>query len=296
MTMPDTNLDQIQRWMQTAITHSGGVSAETVSVEQIIRRSRQQTASERLQVYTHAYIARLLDCLREEYPAVRQASGDDAFDAFAVGYLQEYPSASYTLANLGVKFPDFLAQTRTLLVVPPTGGPHQPDRPQARRRTDDFADFLIDLARLERLYSELFDGPGVEGQSLLNASHLSAVPPGQWPDARLVPVCCLKLIKLDFRAHEYISALRRNENPVPPERTETFLAVTRRDFVIRRHALSHVQFELLRALIEGRTVSEAISAADAIMPHSFEAFAHSLHDWFSAWTAAGFFQTVVCPA
>jgi hypothetical protein len=152
------------------------------------------------------------------------------------------------------------------------------------------------LARLERLYGDVFDGPGVEGQPLLDAAQLKLVPPERWPDAKLVPVSCLRLVALEYPVHEYISAVRRGESPEFPLPAETFLAVTRRDYIIRRQSLSRVQFALLEAITEGRTVSEAISEALAIIPTSSEAFAHSLHDWFSAWTAAGYFQTVVLPA
>jgi hypothetical protein len=123
--MRPAELNQIQRWMQAVITHPGGVAEGAVSaaadamisnateqVEQIIRPSRKQTAAERLQVYSNAYFARLLDCLREEYPALRHAAGEDAFEGFAIGYLQQHPSQSYTLADLGAGFPGYLADPR----------------------------------------------------------------------------------------------------------------------------------------------------------------------------------------
>ena len=50
--------------------------------------------------------------LREEFTATRYAVGDELFDALAFGYLQHYPSRSYTLNTLGEQFPKFLAESR----------------------------------------------------------------------------------------------------------------------------------------------------------------------------------------
>src|SRR5437016_4065691 len=118
-------LSHIQRWMQSVIMHPDGVVAGISSdaarehidlgpedVGQVIARSAALTSIERLQIYANAYYARLFECLHEEFPALLQALGDETFDAFALGYLQKYPSRSYTLCNLGRDFPRYLAETR----------------------------------------------------------------------------------------------------------------------------------------------------------------------------------------
>lgn len=88
------------------------MDVDLADVEGVLARSNVLGPLDRLAVYGHAYFARLLDCLREEYPVLKHALGDEAFDAFATGYLQEHPSRSYTLFELGAKFPDFLRDTR----------------------------------------------------------------------------------------------------------------------------------------------------------------------------------------
>src|SRR6266849_5644114 len=106
---PWPNLAQVQRWMQAAIMHPGGVVAGVASpetrqhidvgpdeAETVVTRSRALTALERLAIYGHAYYARLLECLREEFPVLKHAIGDELFDAFVAEYLERYPSRSYT--------------------------------------------------------------------------------------------------------------------------------------------------------------------------------------------------------
>jgi hypothetical protein len=158
---PPQPLDVIQRWMQSVIVHPAGVAAgiksasQTSEIEQgadrleeLICRSRAQTSIERLEVYSNAYKARLIDVLIGDYPAFVHALGEEAFVGLASGYLEVHPPVSYTLGELGRSFADYLIQTR-----PPN---------ESEDGSPDWADFLIDLARLERCYSEVFDGPGIE--------------------------------------------------------------------------------------------------------------------------------------
>jgi hypothetical protein len=153
---PPQPLDVIQRWMQSVIVHPAGVAAgiksasQTSEIEQgadrleeLICRSRAQTSIERLEVYSNAYKARLIDVLIGDYPAFVHALGEEAFVGLASGYLEVHPPVSYTLGELGRSFADYLIQTR-----PPN---------ESEDGSPDWADFLIDLARLERCYSEVFD-------------------------------------------------------------------------------------------------------------------------------------------
>src|SRR5260370_34801590 len=118
-------LDTIQRWMQAAIMHPVGVAEGIASAEarayidvgpeeaETVRtRSRAWTTLDRLAISSYAYYARLLQCIREEFPVLKHALGEEVFDAFAVGYLLQYPSRSYTLFQLGANFPRYLAETR----------------------------------------------------------------------------------------------------------------------------------------------------------------------------------------
>ena len=77
------DLEQIQRWMQAVIVHPLGVEqgiassdarrhvdVDPVDLEQVVTRSKALSAVERLAIYGYAYYARLLECLKEEFPAV----------------------------------------------------------------------------------------------------------------------------------------------------------------------------------------------------------------------------------
>lgn len=290
MTGDTPKLGVIQRWMQAVLTHPDGVAGGVRSPEardeidvgpdelgQVLTRSQALSAADRLGVYANAYYARLLECLREEFPTLVHALGQELFDEFAVDYLQAHPPKSYTLQQLGSNFPRFLMET-----CPADEDPA-------------WAAFLIDLASLERLYGEVFDGPGSEGQELMSTERLAAIPMDEWATVRLIPAVDLHLVELHSPVHEYISAVRRNENPEIPSPTETLLTVHRRDFVVRRHRLTQPQFVLLDAILAGETVGEAIGkAADHVGDDGFD-FTSDLRNWFRDWAAEGFFQTFEKP-
>src|SRR5436305_10227562 len=89
-------LSAVQRWMQAVISHPDGVESALESpdarqhlavdqseVEQVIAPSLAQSSVERLAIYANAYYARLLECLGEEFPVMKQTLGEETFDAFA---------------------------------------------------------------------------------------------------------------------------------------------------------------------------------------------------------------------
>lgn len=281
------SLDVIQRWMQSVIVHPEGVTAglESASrageveqgadrVEELIGRSRAQTSIERLQVYSNAYRARLVEVLIGEYPAFVHALDEEAFVGLAAGYLEAYPPSSYTLGELGRSFADYLAATRP---------PHE-----SEAGTPDWADFLIDLARLERCYSEVFDGPGTEGVPALMPGVFRDLTPQQWLSSRLDVAPCLRLAVFQFPVHEYASAVRQQQEPEFPTAQITRLVIHRRDYIVRRKGMDAIEFELLTWLVEGKSIGEALEGLLNTNPESCVT-PEQLRRWFQEWAAAGFF-------
>jgi hypothetical protein len=284
------DLGTIQRWMQAALMHPVGVAEGIATaearrhldvaadeVETVLTRSRSLPALDRLAIYGHAYRARLLECLGDEFPALKHALGEELFDAFASEYLERYPSRSYTLFQLGAHFPLFLAETR----------PDLEDGTEA-----DWPDFLIDLATLERTFSEVFDGPGVEGNDLLEGDQLRGIPPERLLEARLVVVPCLRLLALRYPVHHYLTAVRRSENPNPPQPVDTWLAITRRNYTVHHYELSRPACALLHALLAGASLAKAIRRAIEEAGADLDPLPNNLWRWFHDWAAEGFFRTV----
>lgn len=288
--MSHTPLERIQQWMQAVIQDPLGegtgahraapdstADSEPKAIEDIIARSRQLSAESRLEIYNRAYFARLVDCLESEFPAVRFAAGPEAFGGLVLGYLQAWPSRSDTLASLGAHFADYLLTTR-------------PPRDE-NESLPDFADLLIDLARLERTYSEVFDGPGPERIPGLEHVALAELSAEEFAASNIRFHDSVRLLTLQFPCHEFASAVRQERDPIAPAPSPTHLVIFRRDFVVRRLAVTPRQFELLCRLHAGATVGEALAQA-ARDAEDLPELAAEVRVWFAEWTKAQLFREV----
>lgn len=297
---PPEDLRRLQRWFQAVVTHPAGVSEGLESpearallpiapeqVDSVVTSSRAMSPAERMSVYANAYYARLLECLGDVYPMMKRALGDETFEAFAYDYLQHFPSTTYTLNDLGKSFPDYLEQSR----------PSEEDAAiDASEDLDgSWPDFLIDLARLEWGIYDVFDGEGVEGQSLLQTSNLSEIPESRWEDLQFRFVPCFRLLATRFPVNDYFTLLRNSEpeEEVPfPEPVDSFIALTRRDYVVRRYSVSELEFHLLQSLHQGASLGEAIERLTSSREVQMDSLAKSLQLWFRNWTGEGFFHSV----
>ena len=82
------------------------IDVSPAEIETVIERSSHQTSVERLEIYAGAYYARLLECLRAEYPIMAEAMGTELFDEFAVEYLQRLPISQLHAERPGRQFPE----------------------------------------------------------------------------------------------------------------------------------------------------------------------------------------------
>jgi hypothetical protein len=92
------------------------------------------TREARWAVYTHGYLARLIDALEGDYPALHRILGPEPFAALAERYLSQHPPRSFDLGHVGGSLSRFLRFDRLTVELP----------------------FLSDLAALERAIVEAF--------------------------------------------------------------------------------------------------------------------------------------------
>lgn len=111
----------------------------------------------RLDVYRHAYGARLVEVLAADFPALRGSLGPDRFATLAHGYVRSNPSRHRNVRWYGADFATFVA------------GAH-----------DTAAG---DLARLEWMLGLAFDAADAP---VLTHTALATIPPEEWATVRLV--------------------------------------------------------------------------------------------------------------
>jgi hypothetical protein len=287
------HLEQIQRWMQSVITHPGGVE-EGVDAEEtrrhldvplpeldsVIRPSKALGSEARLEIYVDAYYERLLECLRTEFCGTQYALDEELFDAVAFGYLQHYPSRSYTLGQLGVKFAEYLEQSQLHAQTAPDNAPAS------------WPEFVVELARFERVQREVFDAEGTERGELLDVEALGQLPPEAWPTLRLTVAPCLRLFRAEHPVHEYWQDFRAERKPAAPKAKRSWVAVSRRDYQIERIGLCEVRYLLLESLASGENLSAAIAAALSATSGSIEDLLPQVGDWFRMFARQGLFTAI----
>ena len=201
--------------------------------------------------------------------------GAELFDEFAVEYLQRYPSHSYTLNDLGANFPKFLAETR----------------PTSADEDNSWLDFLVDLAKLEWCFAEVFDGPGAENQALLGQDQLQGISADAWADgtARAGPLPANLAARFSgpglLPRH---SRSRRGGSTRPRADLAGDFAAKFRGAALR--TLARTKRRYWERFSRGRR--SAMRSANRDCRTTSMPSRADLRRWFHEWTAEGFFLTV----
>src|SRR6201984_440309 len=84
-----------------------GRSIKTES-EALIKPNRNLTSFERLEIYNRQYWFRVLSSFAEDFPGLRAILGASRFERLMRAYLDDCPSQSFTLRNLGSQLETWL--------------------------------------------------------------------------------------------------------------------------------------------------------------------------------------------
>lgn len=183
------------------------------------------SAADGLAIYHNAYRARLLEALREDYPALLQGLGDDPFERLAHAYLQAHPSSHFSLRWLGARLADFI----DAYLDAAQGAP------------------LAELARLEWAFTLAFDAAAGEPLTL---QCMAALPAANWPglQVRLLPsvqwqVCRYNSLAL-WRAAKAADELPASTALEQPQ----VCLVWRQDLISRYRSLDPAEAEALHGM------------------------------------------------
>lgn len=291
------NLEEIQRSMleviQQPLTASEGMRKRTLAgkpikpiVEAIIKPNDRLTSFERLEIYNRVYWFRLLSSLAEDYPGLRAVIGQKNFDKLLVAYLKDKPSESFTLRNLGSRMEPWLRE--------------HPEYAPRRHR------LALDMVRLEWADIDVFDSAE---QPKLSEKDLARL--GQDPVFHLQPY--LRLLDFSYPVDDLLLSIReqaekeeeqetdiasnvvlerehtRSRQVKLPRARKTYLAVHRQELIVYFKRLEPEAFALLRALQEGKRLSEAIEASVNWSNKKVEAITGSVRGWFANWSSLGWF-------
>ena len=263
-------------------TTGDGASVGAIAASYISPNDRL-SSFERLEIYNRQYWFRLISAVSEDFPTLNALLGAERFDPLILAYLNENPSTSWTLRDLGSKLPSFLEANPEL-----TGRRHR---------------LAVDVARLEWAYVDAFDQKHrtplttEEAQAIGSESHLSLQPHLQLLELSY-PVDSLVLAfkKRAPEAEIVSSAASQRESQtrlkLPTMKQErVWLAVHRFDDSVYYRRVDRETFLLLSALRSGATVSKAVALAFEETKLNVEAQANLLRESLAHASELGWF----CP-
>lgn len=268
------SLRELQRWLASVCTHPEGLPAgglpawRSQKLERLVKPGPRLSALARVQIYQESYFARLVECLADDYPALSHALGEGTFSSLAREYIAAYPSRSRSLNAYG-----------------------QHMGPFCRARSESWAGFAADLARLEWALVEVVHAPVSES---LAFDTLATIPAARWQTARLRPSWALRVLGFDYPVNDFFRAFREERSPQLPERAPTATAVYRQGLVLWRLDLEPRAALLLKDLVAGVPLAAAVARLET-RGHAAgtnDELARLLPQWLGSWVQSGFFRGV----
>jgi hypothetical protein len=241
-------LKELQSLLYRLITAPSGV-AEGVAAERglgagglaaVVLGDERLSAEARVDIYANMYFYRILDALKEDFPATLAVLGGDNFHNLVTGYLLEYPPTEPSLYYCGRYLADYLREHAMRQRVP----------------------FVADLAALERAIVEVFQGADCVA---VGTQALREVAPADWPAMKLTLQPAAQVLALDWRVSELVRAVEEERPWEQPEHSAAKVLVWRRGTRVFHRALETVEADALDAIRRGATFAEI---CDVVAKHA----------------------------
>ncbi len=220
--------------------------------------------------------------MAEDFPGLRAVLGQRKFDKLLAAYLNDCPSETFTLRNLGARLEAWLRA-------------HREFAPGVER-------LAIDMVRLEWADIDAFDGPELPRFHRDDLTKL-----GGETVFRLQPH--LHLLDLSYPVDDLLFRTRQTEpdshmvsNAVLefprksrtrrvslPKPRKVYLAVYRLHGSVYFKRLTRPSFTLLRALGDGMPLAAALEVPWRQTRRSLDSYREQLREWFEDWASLGWF-------
>jgi len=230
-------------------------SARVNVIAAYVKPNDRLSSFERLEIYNRQYWFRLIAAVSEDYPSLNAILGPKRFDKLIRNYLQQNPSTSFTLRDLGARLPAWLATHPEF-----TGAHHE---------------LAVDVAHLEWAYIEAFDSASVPP---LDETHIAELE----PTTVLALQPHLQLLALRFAADEIVLAVHKKKTDVDivsnavverkvskrvrlpkPKRAPTYVVVHCYQDSVYYRSIDYETFRLLSAIQAGEPLAAVVDQAFA---------------------------------
>jgi len=218
-----------------------------------IKPNQRISPQAQINIYVEGYRLRLLAAIRSDYPETLTLIGEKKFDELALEFIEQNPSENYNLDFYPHKFANFLLQ---------------------------LSDKSWSEAISDRVETKHAQHMSVIKDSILKEQAIAIVFMGEESE----PVAPNELAKLS--PEEFGNLILK------PRLASKFLQslyVYRHNNEVQKVPLSEAEYLLLEKLFAGTPVTTALDELITNYPQYQAEIAQNLTNWFSKWTAQGFF-------
>ena len=213
-------------------------------------------ATGHFEIYVNAYRGRLAEALRDNYPVLYRAMGDEAFGQLARAYIAEHPSRFRSIRWFGDNLTAFSEANPELL-------PHPA---------------LADLARMDWALRGAFDAAD---SATLSPADVATIAAEKWPGQCFVLQPAVRLITLQWNVEPIWQALNQDENAVTdaPQVLQHSLLVWRRELECHWRSLDAREATALRVIADGGTFAEVCESLAVDEANPAQTAAMYLRQW-----------------
>ncbi|MFN0207323.1 MAG: putative DNA-binding domain-containing protein [Planctomycetota bacterium] len=278
--MPKTSLRELQRWMRELLETRGlGEMTDSSADSQkqqlqilgAVAPSNTLRPEQRVDIYSKMYVYRLVDVLTSDFRAVAYAAGEHAWYHLTRDYIKSHPSRNQNLNFFNAAFPAYLKTRRDL----------------------KHYQFLAELASLEWASMEVIFSRTANPPDL---TKLETLPAKHWEEVTFRAAPTLRLFQFNYPVNQYYQAFREDKHPSIPTKRASWLAVQRKEYTVWRITLSRAMYQMLTALVAGKTLRESVKSALKARVISGKELEASISNWFRDWVSDGYFEEIVAPA
>lgn len=260
-----SELDEIQAFIASQLRRRRALPSDPATTERaraVIADTGRLSPVQRLEIYREQFWLRHTSSLVEDYPGLSSLLGQAAWQTLIEAYLDAHPPTSFTLRDLGLALPEFIAT-----------------RPGLDRQV-----LCWDMARLERAYLEAFDAADAPP---LDPTRIASIPEAAWQHARVELQPTARVLAVSYPVAELRRALREGHDPVIPEPAPRHVLIFRRDLQLFHEELAPREGTLLEALARGERLVPACEAVQAAFPDAAGRIDELVGGWFQSWAARG---------
>ena len=213
------------------------------SLHEAIAPGGRIEAGQRLDIYRHAYRARLIEVLQDVFERTWTYLGDDGFAEAADAYITAHPPGATTLQDFGQSLPSWL-----------------------RQRFPDDTD-IAEVAMIDAMLRTAFEGGNATPLALANFVALTAE---DWARIRFEFHPTLRIVPVTHNAAGIWAALESGEPPPAAAELDSpsWLLVWRQELRPHFITVGEIEAEALRQLGRGESFAAVCAEVDARFPET----------------------------